>query len=130
MKINVSAMPRASLLKDGSQVELEFKTDGPSVTLVFDPDELEQFAARSIELIRAAQTHKRASAGHFEVQASAVVATMADAPVGGGKVILMLKGTNGIVQSFALTPDQSQELRPLLRKAETKAQTDKKQPRH
>ncbi len=61
-KIPVIEMPRASLLEDGSLVELEFKSDdGQPVTLQFYPDDLERWAAVSMELIREAQNRRRAS---------------------------------------------------------------------
>lgn len=130
MKIKVREMPRASLLEDGSLVELQFKSIRGPVTLVFDPDDLERFASRSVELIREAQNRRRASAGHFVSVASDVVAAGADAPIGGGKVILLLRATNGIVQQFGLTPSQSAELRPQLEDAELKAAAGAAQPRH
>ncbi|WP_139832266.1 hypothetical protein [Mesorhizobium australicum] len=130
MKLSVQKMPRASLLEDGSLVELEFETSGAPVTLQFDPDSLENFAVRAVELIRHAQNQKRASAGHLSLRASDVVAVAADAPVGSGKVVVSFRGTNGIVQSFALTPKMSEGLRPTLRKAEAKAQQNSQASRH
>lgn len=130
MKIKVKEMPRASLLEDGSLVELHFKSVRGPVTLVFAPDDLERFASRSVELIRDAQNRKRARAGHFVSVASDVVVADADAPVGGGKVVLSLRGTNGIIQQFGLTPSQSAELRPQLENAELKAAAGAAQSRH
>lgn len=130
MRVKVKEMPRASLLEDGSVVELQFKSARGPVTLIFDPDDLERFAARSMELIRHAQNKRRAISGHLEVHASDVVGAIADSPAGGGKVILSLRGSNGIVQAFGLTPQQSLELRPMLEKAEGKARSEGIAPRH
>jgi hypothetical protein len=119
--IQVTDMPRASLVEDGSLVQMEFKTDGEPITLEFDPDKLEQWAARTLELIRTAQTHKRASGGHFEVQASEVVAVEIAPAVGGGKVILGITGTNGIPQRFAFPLRAIDPLRTDLKRAAIKA---------
>jgi hypothetical protein len=129
-KINVTAMPRASLLSDGSIVELEFKGADESVTtLCFTPEALENWAAKVMELVSHAKNQKLSIGDHFSVQASEVVAVTAAAPVGGSKVILAIRPSNGIVMHYALQPEQSEQLRPELRKAEASAKFQKAQTR-
>jgi hypothetical protein len=129
-KINVVEMPRASLLSDGTVVELEFRgADQSTTTLCFTPETLELWAARAVELISHAKNQKLAIGDHRAVHASGVVAATAAAPVGGNKVILSIRGNNGIPVHYALDPEQSEQLRPELRKAEASARAQKTQTR-
>jgi len=130
-KIKVIKMPRASVMSDGSEIEMEFEgSNGEMITLVFDPAELDRFAGRTMQVVDHARNQKLAIGGHLSIQASEVVAAVADAPVGGGKVILALRGDNNVVQHFALQPSEAEKLRPQLFRAVKSATAQKKKTRH
>jgi hypothetical protein len=117
MRIEVAGMPRASLYDDGSGVELEFQTTSGPVTLVFAPEALERFASRAVDLVRSAQNHRHAKSGHAVLHASEVTAVRVGAPVDGGRVLLTVRGTNGIDLHFAIPIPLAEQLKPDLWKA-------------
>jgi hypothetical protein len=129
-KITVTDMPRASYLEDGSVIEMEFKTSsGELITLCFAPEKLETWVSQTMRIVALAKNQKLSIGDHLVVQASDVVAVTAAAPVGGSKVILAIQGSNGIPMHYALHPEQSEQLRPELRKAEASAKAQKAQTR-
>jgi hypothetical protein len=110
--MTVAKMPRVSVLQDGTAIELVFADAlGKSVTLRFSPEMLNQFVARAVQTNMAARNQKQAMSGHLEVQAVPVVAATAQSPVGGGRVILLLRDPDGIVASFSLPLSGIDQLR-------------------
>lgn len=128
---SVVDMPRASLLQDGSRVQMEFRAaDGKRVCLEFEPDHLEIFTARAYDLVAGARNQRLAIGDHFVVHPLGVAAAGANAPIGGhGKVILFLRTDNGVVHHFAMSYEESAKLRPQLRTAEVSAEKQTRQMR-
>ena len=95
--ITVTNMPRASHLADGSMVEMEFAgANGEKFALRFSPDKLESFVAQAMQLLFSARSQKPSKGDHLSIQPQTVVAVEAQAPAGGGKIILVVRATNGI----------------------------------
>jgi hypothetical protein len=127
----VASMPRASYAEDGSEIQMEFQADdNRRITLAFEPNALDLFVSRTMQIVNHARNQKLSIGDHFAIQASEVVAALAQAPAGGGKVILALRGTNGILQHFALTPNEADSLRPQLHQAAKSARTQAAKARH
>lgn len=127
--LNVDEMPRASVAEDGSLIQLVFKGPTGKVTLNFRADKFEQFASRAIQLFTHARNQKLTTGDHLEILPVPAVAAMAQAPVGGSKVIVSFRADNGVPYSFAIDPDESKQLRPQLRTAEESARRQGSQTR-
>jgi hypothetical protein len=110
--IKVSEMPRASLLEDGTFLEMEFKgSGGERVALGFDPSALDAFVSQVLQITREARTRRATSAGHLALQPLAAVAGMAEPAVGGKAVLVGIRTDNGQLYPFALQAEQADELR-------------------
>src|ERR1700730_14075597 len=95
-KMKVTGYPRASVLQDGSLIEMDLQGSGEErVTLQFDPEALDQFLARSIQLIADARNQKHAKSGLPGVPALAAAAAGAGPVAGGNHVIVFLKTHTG-----------------------------------
>lgn len=121
-------MPLASLLEDGSYIEMEFKgEDGQSITLGFQFGQFKTFMSMAHQLVHEAEIRKAARAGHLEVQPLAVVASGAQEAVGGAAVIAFFRTDNGQIYHFALAPGEATILQNQLVGAVTKPRKQAKQ---
>jgi len=128
--LNVVEMPQASVMEDGSEVQLVFKNAAKdAVRLKFAGDRFERFIVRAIQLFTDARNRRLAKGDHLVIHPVPVVAATFEPAVGGAKVILSLRAENGVVYDFSLENDEAQNLRPQLRKAIESAQKQKSQPR-
>ncbi len=130
-KLKVASMRHAYVSEDGSLVELEFVSEeDTTTTLSFDAARFERFASMAVELFTDARNRRAATTGHLEIHAVAVVTAMAQAPVGGGRVILFLRSDTGFPYHFALSPKDAEDLRPELFRAAKSAKKQASQSRH
>lgn len=122
IKARVTKMPRASVLEDGSLIEIAFLGEnGEDVLLSFTADELDKFIGHVAQLVFQARNQIHAKSGHHGVQALLVAKASAGSATGGDKVILSLRASRGLPHHFALSPEESANLRPQMRKAEQSA---------
>ena len=130
-KLNVASMDHVYVSEDGSLVELEFVSDEDTpITLSFDAERFERFASMAVELFTDARNRRAATTGHLEIRAVAVVAAMAQAPVGGDRVILFLRSDTDFPYHFSLSPKDAEALRPELFRAAKSAKKQASQLRH
>ena len=62
-------MPSASVLEDGSLIEMKFTDEGGETqTLSFAPNEFEQFLSRAAQLVTGARSQKLAIGDHFTIR--------------------------------------------------------------
>lgn len=126
----ITAMPRASLLHEGSVAELHFKThEGPDLILAFDVAQLERFAVRAHQMSVLDRIQKATKSGHLEVHGTGVAAALAQAGIGGKSVTLMVRTTQREVIPYSLTLDQARELQTVLAEAIGSAEKDAGQTR-
>jgi hypothetical protein len=110
-KMKVTDYPRASVLQDGSLIELEMKdATKQSVVLQFDPDALDGFVSRIIQLLADARNQKHAKSGHPGISALAAAAAGAGPVAGGTHVIVFLKTNTGTEFHFALPTRGAEQL--------------------
>jgi hypothetical protein len=127
----ITGMPRASLTEDGELLEIEFSDDtGGIIALQFAADTFERILVRATELVMGARIQKLTMGDHFAVHAVDAVGVTAQAPVGGGKVILALRTDNALPYHFALSADEAERLRPELYRAVRSARKQSALPRH
>ena len=119
---SIMAITRAFLSPDGN-IQLEFATpEGPPpLRLLLTPNTLSQVVSGLTELETAAQNQIGSSTGHLATQASDVQDFHIDASAAGEKVIVNFRNSKGRFQAFALSVEQTQELRVAARKAEERA---------
>ncbi len=130
-KLNVASMDHVYVSEDGSLVELEFVSDEDTpITLSFDAKRFEGFTTRAVEMFTDARNRRAATTGHLEIRAVVVVAAMAQAPVGGDRVILFLRSDTGFPYHFSLSPKDAEDLRPELFRAAKSAKKQTSQSRH
>ena len=123
-------MPRASVLEDGTYVEMVFEAeDKREMTLGFDPERLLAFTTHVNELTHEARTRKAASAGHYAVQALPVATAGAQQAEGGSAVILSFRTDNGQVYSFAMPLKDANGLRNEMTSAISAARKQARQTR-
>ena len=113
IKIKVVAYPRASVLLDGSLIELELgDQDKERVTLQFAPEDLDRFLARAIHLIAEARNRKHAKLGHSGVPVLATAAAGAGAGPAeeGSQVVVFLQTNTGTKFHFVLPTHAAETL--------------------
>lgn len=98
--------------------------------LTMTPASLGAITRRLTELHSGVQIRIGSTTGHFETHASDAQAVTADAPVGGGKVILSVRNSKGLIEAFALSIEQSSQLRIEMKKAEASARQQASQSRN
>jgi hypothetical protein len=131
MSDRIVSMPRASMLDDGSLIVMEFESEtGNSTTLSFAPDDFEKFLSRATQLVTGAHNQKLSKGDHLNVHAVPIVSTMADAPIGGGKVILAFRADTGLLYHFAISSEEAENLRPQLFRAAKSARKQASKSRH
>lgn len=104
--------------KDGGLVEVLLKTDQGPVTLVTLPEVMLEVAGKASQVAVKAHSLSGRTKGHMTVKAETVEGFAAASPVDQPVVVLSLRGSNGIVQAYALSPDQVVELQRQLAEAE------------
>ncbi len=130
-KLKVASMRHAYVSEDGSLVELEFVSEeDTTTTLSFDAARFERFASMAVELFTDARNRRAATTGHLEIRAVEVVALMAEAPAGGGKVILCVRNKLGLPYYFSMSPEDAGKLRSELFRAAKSAKKQASQSRH
>ena len=111
IKIKVVAYPRASVLLDGSLIELELgDQDKERVTLQFAPEDLDRFLARAIHLIAEARNRKHAKLGHSGVPVLATSAAGAGPAEEGSQVVVFLQTNTGTKFHFVLPTHAAETL--------------------
>jgi hypothetical protein len=127
----ITGMPRASLTEDGELLEIEFSEDkGGIIALQFAADTFERILVRATELVMGARIRKLTMGDHLAVRAVDAVAATAQAPVGGGKVILALRTDTGLPYHFALSANEAERLRIALYREVRSARKQSAAPRH
>ena len=128
--LSVAAVPHVYVSEDATLVEIQFADkDGKTIRLSFPSDQFERFAARAIQVYTHVKNQKQATSGHVGIHAVAVVAAAANAAAGGGKVILSLKGNQGLEFHFSVPQERIDDLRKQMRKAEESAKRQSSQSR-
>jgi hypothetical protein len=125
----VSRFLRATLAPDLSSVDLQLLLRSGPFTLRLSTESLEQITSKLSEINLHLQSRSATSTGHLAVHASEAVDVTAGAPAGGGKVILSIKGSNNVVNHFALPVAVAARFRPELRQAVQSAERQGKQTR-
>ena len=126
----VTKLSRASFAEDFSSVEVEFElADGTPLQFKLKPASLSQITSKLSEFLTFIQTQGLSIGDHFEVHASEVEDVTAVAAAGGSKVILSIKGTNGVINHFALPVSAAAQFRSELKQAVRSAEKQSKQTR-
>lgn len=111
IRLTIDEMPRASLLEDGTLIEMEFKADkGDRIILSFDPEDLLRFASRTQQLVHDARTRKLSKGGHLSIHPMGVEDFLIRHAEGGAAVIAVFRTINGQEYPFALPPDMAADL--------------------
>jgi len=125
LRLRVTGMPRAAIRDNGASIELEFEDSvGEPVTLVFASDHFDAWSSRAAQQVGAARLGQITRMGHLGLKPAEIAAATAQAPFGGGRVILALRDTSGATQQFAMTVAQSIKLRSDMATAEPRAASD------
>ena len=123
--IIVTSIPRSFMTEDASMVQVHFsRLSGEPLVLQIGANHFPRIVSRLTELLAGLTIRRGTKAGHLEIPAANAQAVTAQAPVGGGKVILSLRTDNGLMHHFALSPDQTEAIRAELAEAETKARDE------
>jgi hypothetical protein len=103
---------------DFSEADIQFQMQGNnSLTLRMSQEVLRNTASGLTETLLFLQSHARTTTGHIAVLSLEMVEASVVAAAGGGKILLRLKGTNGIEYYFSLPVALAAQLRPELRQA-------------
>ena len=124
-------MPRASVVEDGSLIEMEFADeDDEKLTLSFAPDDFQRFVSRAVQLVTDARIRKFAKGDPLAIHSVVAVEAMAQAPVGGGRVILSVRSDTGLPYHFSISPEDAENLSPELFRAAKSAKKEASKSRH
>jgi len=127
---SVISVSRALIAEDNTFVQVFLAALGGSqLGFAMTPSSLNAVVTHLNDLNFEVQTRIASTTGHVETRAPDVQAVMAQEVAGGGKVILSFS-TSTVVQSFALSLEQSQQLRVDARKAEAKSRAQSSQSRN
>jgi hypothetical protein len=129
-RYSITKLSTASVAADLTFVDLEFETDdGHKVVFQMRPINADEIVSKLSEFIFFIRTQTLAKGDHFAVHASEAVDVTASAAAGGDKVILAVKGSNGLLNHFALPVDVATRFRPELRQAVQSAEKQRRQTR-
>jgi hypothetical protein len=103
---------------DGAVVRFELDSEAGPIRLEAAPETAMEVARHMNQLGTRATGLAQKAAGHMAISAVQVDALTAGATAGSPVVMLSLRGTNGMVETYALTPDQTAKLMGLLSTAE------------
>jgi hypothetical protein len=127
---SISKLSAASVAEDLSFVNIEFETeDGGKVGFRMLPMDADQIAGKLSEFVLFIRSRTLTKGDHLAVHASEAADLTAGAAAGGDKVILSVKGNNGIVNHFAVPIEVAARFRPELRQAVQSAEKQRKQTR-
>ncbi len=131
MAETVKSLPATFVAEDLSVVELEFEFESEARQKLRFPMQLfEQFMGRAAQLVAVARSRTLAIGDRLEIHAVQVRDATAQAPVGGGKVFLLLVGDNGMPMNFGLSPAHADRLRREIFHASRDARKQASKPRH
>lgn len=103
---------------DFSEADVQFKCQGnEGITLRMNQNVLRNVASASTETLLYLQSRARTTTGHIAVLVLEMNEASVSAAAGGGKVLIRLKGANGIDYNFSIPVALAAELRPQLRQA-------------
>ena len=116
----ISEIAKTGVAKNFSFAQITFKLyQGEPVTCKFSLPMLERISITCSELINHIRSRSLARRGHPAVSAIEVKRAAATAAVGGERVLVSFRSESGILHIFALSPDQSAQLRNEMQSAET-----------
>ena len=119
---SVMALTQAFVAEDKSSVEIHLAVVGsPPLVLTMSPNSLGQIVSRLTELESGVQIQIGSTTGHVEIRAAEAQAVMAKEAAGGDKVVLSVRNSQSRIHSFALSLEQTQQLRVDIKKAEARA---------
>jgi hypothetical protein len=119
---SVMALTQAYVAEDRSSVEIHLAVVGsPPLVLTMSPNSLGQIVSRLTELESGVQIQIGSTTGHVEIRAAEAQAVMAKEAAGGDKVVLSVRNSQSRIHSFALSLEQTQQLRVDIKKAEARA---------
>ena len=127
----VKSLPHIFVAEDLSFVELDFEFESEARQKLRFPMQLfEQFMGRAAQLVAVARSQTLATSDHLEIHVVQVQDATAQAPVGGGRVILSLVGDNNMMMNFGLSPAHADRLRREIYQASRDARKQASKPRH
>jgi hypothetical protein len=116
------ALTRANVAPDASSIEIQLAVVGETpLVLTMSPNSLGQIVSGLTEVDSAVQIQIGFTTGHHAVSADDAQDVTAKEAAGGDKVVLSVRNSRGRFQSFALSLEQTQQLRIDMKKAEAKA---------
>jgi Ethanolamine utilization protein EutJ (predicted chaperonin) len=116
------ALTRANVAPDASSIEIQLAVVGEApLVLTMSPNSLGQIVSGLTEVDSAVQIQIGSTTGHHAVFADDAQDVTAKEAAGGDKVVLSVRNSRGRFQSFALSLEQTQQLRIDMKKAEAKA---------
>ena len=131
MTETVRSMPHSFVEQDLSATELEFEFESGGLQNLRFPMELfERFMGRAAQLVATARSQTLATGDHLAIHGVTVREVVAEAPIGGGKVVVRILGDNGMPINFFVSPAQADGLRKQLFDASNNARKQASRPRH
>jgi Ethanolamine utilization protein EutJ (predicted chaperonin) len=119
---SVMALTGAIVANDASSIEIKLAVVGETpLVLTMSPNSLAQIVSGLTQVDSAVQIQIGSTTGHVAVSADNAQAVMAKEAAGGDKVVLSVRNSRDRFQSFALSLEQSQQLRVEMKKAEARA---------
>jgi hypothetical protein len=126
----VTKLTSGSFAEDFSFVDIKLEIkQGGTLSLRMNPADFSQITSKLSELLAFIQSRTLTKGDHFAVHASEAVDLTAGAAAGGSKIILSIKGTNSVVNHFAVPVAVAARFRPELRQAVQSAERQSKQTR-
>jgi hypothetical protein len=111
---------------DGTEVRVGFDTDQGTIELVCTPEALWNLSSHMSQLGAHAIALKSRAQGSQQIHVEEIAEAKAETPKNAGIVALGLRGTNGSVRHFGLSPETSEKLRPQMEAAERQARDNQK----
>jgi hypothetical protein len=109
---SVMALTSGTIADDLNSVEIRLAVVGPTpLVLTLSRRCLGLIVSGLTEIDSAVQAQIGSTTGHVEIRADEAHAIMAQETAGGEKVALSVRNSMGRLQSFALSVEQSQQLR-------------------
>ncbi|MDO8360314.1 MAG: hypothetical protein Q7T08_09765 [Devosia sp.] len=123
----LNGRPVNSLFKDdGTEVRVSFDTDQGTIELVCTPEGLWNLGSHMSQLGAHGMAVKGQAQGFQQIHVEEIAEAKAETPKDAGIVALGLKGTNGSVRHFGLSPETSATLRQQMEAAERQARDNRK----
>jgi hypothetical protein len=126
----ICGLKKFSPSPDFSEADITFQMQGGAgLTVRMRKDVLNNTASALAETALFLETRTRTATGHTAVLALEMAEASVSAAAGGGKVLIRLKGANGIDYNFSIPAALAAELRPQLRQATQSAEQQAKETR-